>query len=73
MTKKKRPWKLLEASRADKRAIAKANEHRRLKEAMAPRPKPPPQKGTHYHEPDDDRGLDPEAQWIKDGGWSGKR
>jgi hypothetical protein len=33
-----------------------------------------PGKGTHYHEEESrNRKLSPEAQWIKDGGWSGKR
>ena len=64
-------------TRAAKDAAKKKEAKAKLKAEMAAaRPKTPVfHKGTHYHEPEDPLPphYAPDAQWIKDGGWSGKR
>ena len=43
--------------------------------ATKPNPPEPKHRGTHWHEPEAllPRHYGIDAQWIKDGGWSGKR
>jgi hypothetical protein len=72
--KPKRP-KGLSAAQIAARKEAKKRELEKAKAAMR-KPKPPPrQKGTHYHEPEAPlpSHYAPDAQWFRDGGWSGKR
>ena len=58
-----------------KAAAKKKAAHAKLKAEMA-KPKAKvllKPRGTHYHEPEGPSRLTPEAQWIRDNGWSGKQ